>query len=230
MKKLVVLAVVSILATLPIQAQSRFRSNSYSSKSRTFDNGRHRGFHGFRYNDVYYGFRIGPSFTTVNSDDKYLDGGTTQTGLNVGFAAGFALATTSPLYFETGLYYHEKGGKGNADGSKFTYNLNYMEMPLVLKYIYDVAEFSIQPYMGGYVACGVGGKIKDFGKRQAYDSFSDTPYSFRRFDGGLKFGCGMAYDMFYVDLSYDLGLANVCHDDFDTSKNSALNLTFGINF
>lgn len=43
-------------------------------------------------------------------------------------------------------------------------------------------------------------------------------------------GCGIGYDMFYADLTYDIGLANICHDTFDTSHNGALMLNVGVNF
>ena len=42
--------------------------------------------------------------------------------------------------------------------------------------------------------------------------------------------CGIGYDMFYADLTYDIGLANICHDSFDKSRNGALQLNFGVNF
>ena len=42
--------------------------------------------------------------------------------------------------------------------------------------------------------------------------------------------CGIGYDMFYADLTYDIGLANICHDSFDKSHNGALLLNFGVNF
>ena len=53
---------------------------------------------------------------------------------------------------------------------------------------------------------------------------------FQRFDGGLRLGCGVGYDLFYVDLTYDIGLSNICHDTFDTSHNGSLSLNFGVNF
>ena len=40
----------------------------------------------------------------------------------------------------------------------------------------------------------------------------------------------MGYDLFYVDLTYDIGLSNICHDTFDTSHNGSLSLNFGVNF
>ena len=98
-----------------------------------------------------------------------------------------------------------------------------------MKYAYPIDEnFSIQPFAGGYIACGVGGKIKNYGLREAESSFSSD--CFKRFDGGLRVGCGAAYDMFYFDITYDIGLANICHDEFDTSHNGCLTLNFGVNF
>lgn len=230
MKKTIILAMLSLLTVMPIQAQSHRHSRYYNSRTGRLDYSRN---HHSNYwnNDAYVGFRLGPAFTTVNSDDKYLDGSSVKTGLNVGVAAGFALMPRGPLYLESGLYYTEKGGKGNVGGDKFTYNLDYLEMPVVMKYMIDIDRYcSIQPFLGGYFACGVGGKIKDFGERAAYNSFSDNPYSFKRIDAGLRTGCGIQCDMFYAEISYDLGLANICNDDFDTSKNGALMLTLGLNF
>ena len=178
---------------------------------------------------MYYGFRIGPTFSTVNSDDANLDGGNSQTGLTLGAVMGFQLSDDIPLFLETGLSYTEKGGKKTLTGKKMTYDLNYLEIPILVKYIYDIdGHFSVQPLFGGYLSYGISGKIKNFGERQALDSFSDT--TFKRFDGGLRIGCGVGYDLFYADLSYDIGLSNICHDTFDTSHNGCLYLNFGVNF
>ena len=136
---------------------------------------------------------------------------------------------SSPVYFETGLSYVEKGGEGRYEGSKFTYSLNYLEMPLVVKYMIPVDRlFSIQPFAGGYVAAGIGGKIKDFGQRQAYSSFDKE--GFKRFDAGIRGGCGIQFDHFYAELAYDFGLANISHDYFDTSRTGSLSATVGVNF
>ena len=189
---------------------------------------------------TYVGFRVGPAFTHVTSDDPALDGGSWKTGLNVGLAVGTAISYNAPIYLETGLYYTEKGGKGNGgySGGKFTYNLDYLEIPLVFKYKAPVSnDFTVEPYFGGYFAVGVGGKIKNYNDRDAYSAFSSNCYdngTFQRCDGGLKFGVGAAYTInrdaeLYMELGYDLGLANICHDTFDKSKNGALVLNFGVN-
>lgn len=226
MKKIAFLLMALLLIAMPSSAQHYTQSRYYNKQTGHLDYGRH-------YNDFpdsYFGFRIGPSFSYVNSDDSRLDGGNWQTGLNVGVVAGVALSNAQPLYLEGGLFYTEKGGKKNlANGKKMTYDLNYIEIPLVLKYKYNIdPHFSLQPFFGGYFASGVGGKIKNFEEREAENSFSK--HNFQRFDGGLRIGCGVQYDMFYADLTYDIGLANICHDTFDKSRNGALQLNFGVNF
>lgn len=169
---------------------------------------------------------------TVNSDSPYLDGSKVKTGLNVGFVAGTQMVHGTPLYVEGGLYYTEKGGKSGSGSDKFTYNMNYLEVPLVLKYkFYPASDFTIEPFMGGYVSCGVGGKIKDFNNRAAYSSFGDKyADNFRRFDAGIKLGCGVGFDIFYLGASYDIGLANVGKDSFQDTHTGCFNLDFGINF
>ena len=157
MKRLAFIMMALLLALMPAAAQNYRDSRYYNSRTDRLD-------YRYNYNSPYYGFRIGPAFTFVNSDDSRLDGGDWQTGLNVGVVAGIPLTDSAPLYLETGLSYIEKGGKKDLpEGKKMTYDLNYLEIPAVLKYKYEVDDhFSIQPQVGGYFAVGVGGKIKNF--------------------------------------------------------------------
>ena len=229
MKRFFMVALSALTLSLSVQAQAYRDSQYYNSRTGHLDYTRHHNDNVIGTGDMYYGLRLGPSFSTVNSDDKALDGGSSQTGLNLGAVVGFGLSTQTPLFLETGLFYVEKGGKSTYEGKKMTYDLNYLEIPITVKYIIDIdGDFSVQPFLGGYLSCGVGGKIKNYGDRVAQSSFSKT--YFQRFDGGLKLGCGVAYDMFYADLGYDIGLSNICHDEFDTSRNGCLTLSVGVNF
>ena len=231
MKRLLLIA--AVIASVSASAQEYRNSRFYNRNTDRLEYRYCSHDLGFGAGEAYFGVRIGPSFSTVNSDDKRLDGGESQTGLNVGALVGVPLSRTVPLYMELGLSYIEKGGKKyyteGGDRKKMTYDLNYVEVPLTLKYIHNFDDhFSIQPLFGGYLAVGVGGKMKNFGNREAQNSFSED--NFERFDGGLRVGCGVAYDLFYFDVSYDIGLANICHDTFDTSHNGCLQLNFGVNF
>lgn len=98
MKKIFLIAMAIITLTLSAQAQayrdSRYYNNSTGRLEYTYHH--HDGVIGT--GDVYYGLRLGPAFSTVNSDDKALDGGDSQTGLNLGAVIGFGLSDTTPLF------------------------------------------------------------------------------------------------------------------------------------
>lgn len=225
---------LAIAATMTASAQyypdgrpipPRHRGNYGEYNSRSYDRGYNRA------GDTYYGMHVGMAVASVHSDAAILDGSSPRVGLDVGFDIGTRLAPTTPLYLESGLSYVEKGGKGDYQGNKFTYNLGYLEMPIVLKYKYFAQpDLSIEPFVGGYLALGVGGKIKDYGEREAYNSFSTDDASFKRFDGGLRLGCGLSYNVVHLSLSYDIGLANVGHYDFEDTRTGSLNLNVGVRF
>lgn len=203
---------MTIVLSIPAMAQSYMTTEDYKKE--------------YLY---YYGLRLGMNLSTVSSDDSYLDGGDIQAGLNIGALVGFQLSPQAPVYLESGLFYTEKGGKGKNQGKKFIYNLNYLEVPVVIKYKFDVdGDFSVHPFAGGYMAWGIGGRIKNYGDRETYKTFSDT--TFKRFDGGIRLGCGFEYQILYGEMAYDLGIANIGHDDFGSSKNGCFTINFGVNF
>lgn len=71
---------------------------------------------------------------------------------------------------------------------------------------------------------------RGFSRNDNYFGFRIGPaFSYVNSDDS-RLGCGIGYDMFYADLTYDIGLANICHDTFDTSHNGALMLNVGVNF
>ena len=87
---------------------------------------------------------------------------------------------------------------------------------------------SIQPFAGVYCAAGISGKIKEQDLRQSYSAFSDV--AFKRFDGGVRIGCGIQFDHLYAELGYDIGLANVSQDDFNTAHTGCFFANVGVNF
>ena len=222
--------IIALTMAMPVLAQNyhngRPERPSYNGgyNNRTLDG-----------NEIYYGLRLGLGFGTVNNSeaDEY-DGPSNRTGLNIGAVVGFQLSPSAPVYLESGLFYTEKGGRNNTVPSKkVDYNLNYLELPILVKYCVDIdGEFSVQPFLGGYLAYGVGGKIKHHDDNKD-NRFIESAFSrdlFKRFDGGLRFGCGVEYQMLYADLAYELGLANIGRDAFEKTHNSCFYLNIGVNF
>lgn len=176
--------------------------------------------------EQYYGLRLGLNVASLSSDDAHIDSDS-RSGLAFGFIYGLQLANSTPLWLETGLMYSEKGGKIKFEGDKVTTRLTYLQVPVEVKYSFDVYDdFYIQPFLGGYLALGIAGKIKDYGERESNSSY-DT---FNRFDGGLRIGCGVEYQMLYAELGFDFGLADISKDDFDSTHTRNFFINVGVNF
>lgn len=219
MKKIVFFLVTALMAVTTATAQT-WRQSSNSNNYR--DDWRSD-------NQFYYGLRLGLSVSTINSDEERLDAPGSRSGLNLGAVIGYELSSGTPVYLESGLFYTEKGGKYSKNGNKKKYNLNYLKLPILLKYNIELEDpFCITPFAGGYFAYGIGGKIKDYNTKQSMSAFSD--FNFKRFDGGLTIGCGFSYQIIYGELSYDFGLTNISQDEFGSCHNGTLNLNFGVNF
>lgn len=150
-----------------------------------------------------------------------------RTGLVIGFAYGMQLSKHYPLWLEASLLYSEKGGKTHQDGDKVTYRLGYLQLPIVAKYGINMDDdLYLQPFFGGYLSVGITGKMKNYGTRESESVFDNM----KRFDGGLRAGCGLEYKMMYVEVGYDLGLANIAKDEFDNTKTRCFFVNLGINF
>ncbi len=215
------LILTALMLTLTVCAQGW--RNQYHSQN----NSRHYGSD----KNIYYGLRLGMAISSVSSDANNLNANGSKTGINVGAVAGFQLSPEAPVYLESGLYYTAKGGNGKNknDRSKFSYDLNYLEVPILLKYSFELDyDLHLQPLAGGYFAYGVGGKFKDYGDREVDYSFNED--AFKRFDAGLRFGCGLQYQVLYAEAFYEFGLTNICHDYFDKAHTGAFYLNIGVNF
>ena len=227
MKKTLLLSLLCMILAMPAMAQPGYRyGRGYNPRIQTV--GRH-GNEYIAWHSYYVGLRVGLNASHVSSESPLLDGSGVKTGLNLGVAVGTQLTYRAPLFIESGLYYSQKGGKSDSGNGKFTYDLNYLEVPVLIKYKHFVGnQTSIQPYAGGYLAVATDGQIKNYGTRTAFSSYDDGYFS--RFDGGLKIGCGVGYNMLYLDASYDIGLANIGQDNFDDTHNGCFTINLGVNF
>lgn len=183
-----------------------------------------------RYNrddtERYYGLRLGMNVASTSSESNAFDTNP-RTGLVIGFAYGMQLSKHHPLWLEASLLYSEKGGKTHQDGDKVTYRLGYLQLPIVAKYGINMDDdLYLQPFFGGYLSVGITGKMKNYGARESESVFDNM----KRFDGGLRAGCGLEYKMMYVEVGYDLGLANIAKDEFDNTKTRCFFVNLGINF
>lgn len=177
-----------------------------------------------RWNDYarsqYFGVRVGVSvawgwmyhgqMNDINTNS--------QTGVSVALLYGKQIATPDvPLFIEAGLRYVQKGFVSDFDwkGKHYDYkhNMNYLQIPLHFKYKIrtGVDDLTVQPFVGGFFEIGLGStSLKYEPTREKFDTFSDE--ILKRVDAGVRFGLGAAYQNFYLELTYDLGLVNTLRD------------------
>ena len=226
MKKVISFILVALIAT-PAFSQ--------------FDNHRKGSHYNHQDTEQYFGARLGLNIASLSSETSELDMDS-RTGIAFGGVYGRQLSNTAPIWLEGGLYISFKGGKtswpsrveNDPNFYKVTTRLTYLQVPIVCKYSFNVAdEFYVQPFLGGFFALGIGGKTKDYGlnRDDAMNRFSHSSYDyFNRFDGGLRLGCGAEYKMLYAEMGFDFGLADVGKDDIETTHTRNFFINVGVNF
>ena len=204
------LALAALIASLPTFAQ-------YSSGGFSLDE-----------ENLYYGVRIGMTVSNISGDaSKFVTDGS-KVGLTLGGVLGLRLSDTTPIFLESGLYYVEKGGKGTDTGvdpvkTGAKAGLNYLEIPLLIKYgVKANDDIALLPFFGPYFSTAISGKTNK------HSSFNKE--YFKRFDTGFKLGCGMEYNMLYLEMGYQFGLTNISKNDDFSAHNGAFFANFGVNF
>lgn len=181
------------------------------------------------YRNIYWGLHLGATLSGNPSDESRLDGSKMRFGIVGGGLVGMQVISNLPIYVETGLHYVQKGGNKKDDNGKVSFSLEYLEVPIVAKYLVNIGyDATFQPFLGGYMAYGVGGKVKDFAQEKEEDSFSDQ--NFKRFDAGLRGGFALQFSMTYLEAAYDLGLYNIGHNRFGSTRTSTVSVCVGVNF
>jgi len=218
MKKLFILILAGLMA-----APSFAQFGTSRSRSR------------YNHNDTesYYGIRLGLNIASMSSDMATMDTDS-RTGWAFGAVYGLQLANSTPIWLEAGLLYSEKGGESKIyyeNLEKITYRLSYLEVPVVVKYGFDIIDdLYIDPFLGGYLALGVGGKTKTY-TRNVDDRTSESSFNYaNRFDAGLRVGCGVEYQMLYAEVGFNFGIANIGKSDFDAVRNRNFFINVGVNF
>lgn len=232
--KTLLLTALMLLSGIVVNAQSYRNSRYYDSRSNSLNYSHPGGYSHFNSRMLYgprpiYGLHIGPTFSTLSSDDDAQNASSVFTGINVGMTLDLPMSRYAPVYFETGLSYVQKGGN-SSEKTENSYSLGYLEVPLALKYIFTPnRRVSIQPFVGGYLAAGVNGKMKMPDTKRSTSAFGDSSDKLQRFDGGLRLGCGVGYDVLYAELSYEYGLSDLSKGDYNSTHNSSVMLTVGVN-
>jgi hypothetical protein len=169
-----------------------------------------------------FGVKGGVNFATLTGDDVDVD---MRTSFHLGLVAEFGLGTN--LFFGPEILYSSQGADFSEDGMNGSFKLDYVQIPLMLKY-YAAPGFSLEagPQIGFLVSSEV---ESDGVSVDVEDYFSST-------DFGVNLGVGYKFiNGLFLQGRYNLGLSNVWDsEEFDSGdekiKNSVIQLSIGFMF
>jgi hypothetical protein len=206
-----------------------------------------------------FGVKLGVNLAGVNSSTTLEDYQTAafNGGLNGGFV--FEYMPVKVLGLRTEALFSQKGynveSDVTADGTDAVINtsltLNYIEIPLLLKFKLGPLYLTAGPYLA-YALSGKdiatitvdGQKLAeeqyaDYGTVPSNDVFKDAEFNgdniqFKRTDAGINLGLGIQLSKFFVEARYGTGLTNIRSYDGMPSdeymKNYTISLSAGILF
>lgn len=148
----------------------------------------------------------------------------TKGGFHIGASYEILLDEAIPFTIETGVYFSTKGFKNNHG----EVNLNYMEFPLLLGYMfYEGGDFAVKPFAGLNFATGLKGK--EVYDSRVYDNLFDD--ILKKGDVGIRVGMGMYINKrVFASASYEWGMTNIYKNSTFKLCNRNFMLTIGFLF
>ncbi len=158
-----------------------------------------------------FGGKIGLNFANVSGSDVPPGAGT-RTGLVIGGFMTYNFASMFALQPE--LLYSMKGTSGATQGVSYTFSLNYIEIPVLLKFLIPLAPsspVSANIYAGPDLAFNVASSIETSANGQT--NTTDESNNTNGFDFNLAFGGGIGFKVatteLGIELRYTLGTGTV---------------------
>ena len=176
---------------------------------------------------ITYGVKGGLSLANLYGDDI------SDVDSKIGFTAGAFLniGTSGQISIQPELLYTMKGAKDDVLGLEEKLKLNYIEVPILIKWT-SPSEGTIRPnlFIGPAPAFLMSAKFEEtFGGVLVEIDIKDEVKSFDFgvvFGGGLDFAAGSG--SFVIDIRYTLGLTSVDDSGFDADlKNKVFSASIG---
>lgn len=147
---------------------------------------------------IQFGVKAGANISTFTGDDA--DGSKTMANFNGGVYAKIPFSTV--LSFSPEIVYSGEGAKADADGYSASQHLNYLNVPLLVKYTHS-SGFNV--YTGPQIGflLGATAKVQNIsaGDKQNFESVE------------FAWDFGIGYDIpktpVGIDFRYDLGISNI---------------------
>ena len=165
-----------------------------------------------------FGIKGGLNYATLNNSD----GVEYRPGILIG---GFAEINVpaSPMSVQPEVLYAQYGS--DIEGSDASFKLNYIQVPVLLKFDFQTPAATPNVYFGPYANFLLNSEIaNDTGSFNLEENTKNSTV-------GVIIGAGIDVSKFQFGIRYTAGLTNVADDSFsDEAKNGAFGITVGVSF
>ncbi len=168
--------------------------------------------------EVKFGIKAGLNLSNVTGD---VDGASTK----VGFQAGglVEIKVSDKFAVQPELLYSLQGAKVDEEGTEVDFNLSYLNIPVMAKYLVS-DKFSLEagPQVGFLMSA----------KAKAEGASVDVKDAFESIDFGLNIGAGYdATENINIGVRYGFGLSNIAKDsEGEKIKNSNIAIAVAYKF
>ena len=158
-----------------------------------------------------------------------------KAGFQLGTSFEFLISKRTATYFETGMYFTQKGAKMNEYGSSMQINQSQILIPAMITY-YAGRKKIFSVFGGFYYSIGVGGvstlSLPGTGSVDVDTYGRDSQFNKSEF--GLRIGLGLDFGALCFRLGTEAGLTRVVDQsvfsEVGNLKSSAMTLTLGYKF
>lgn len=190
-----------------------------------------------------FGAKAGLNLANMVNKDNDNDFGkdaSMKPGFHVGVVAEYSLGEKFAI--EPALLFSTKGFKYDKDGIKYTFNLNYLEIPINAVFKIPLGDAKLLIKAGPYFGYAISGKMKSADKmfgdngdqtEQTLKIGSDKAKDdIKAMDIGVNIGAGVEIKSFTIGLQYGLGLANLSPvtDNGMKANNRVIGISVGYMF
>ncbi len=163
-----------------------------------------------------FGIKGGVNYSTFNNADNV----EYKPGFMGGIYSNINIPAT-PVSIQPEVLFAQYGA--NIEGTDASFNVNYIQVPVLLKFGFGVAGVKPNVFFGPYAGFNIKSEVKNNdGSINLDDQFEDT-------DFGVAVGAGIDISKFSIGVRYTAGLKNVANSSLNSdAKNGAIALSLGI--
>lgn len=171
--------------------------------------------------EVKFGVKAGPQIANLTGDD-FFDEADSKFGFHAGVYANIKFGGDQ-FAFQPELLFSTQGAKLDEQGVDIKYNLNYLNIPLMLKwYAYEGFNVEFGPQVGFNMSAKAKGEFLG-------QSFNGDMEDIETIDFGLNIGAGYELESgINFGIRYGLGLTEIAKEE--GPKNSVFSLSVGYTF